>query len=233
MGWPGFDRLYRRSTTSARYSTATACGLQRYYITHDDRVIMASEVGVLPTIEPSNVKIKGRLQPGKMFLVDFDEGRLIPDEELKSEFARRRPYGKWVQDQRISLNDLEPETAKPHGFDSSTLLPRMQAFGYTVETMQFMLLPLIAVEKDPIGSMGNDSCLACLSDKPRMLYDYFRQLFAQVTNPAIDSIREEVIMSLECYIGPGAATCSNFDRVACPSAAGAASDSVQRTAWRR
>lgn len=173
----------------------------RYYITHDDRVIMASEVGVLPTIEPDNVKIKGRLQPGKMFLVDFDEGRLIPDEELKSDFASRRPYAKWIQDQRISLNDLEPEN-EAHGFDSATLLQRMQAFGYTIETMKFMLLPLIAVEKDPIGSMGNDSCLACLSDKPRMLYDYFRQLFAQVTNPAIDSIREEVIMSLECYIGP-------------------------------
>lgn len=173
----------------------------RYYITHDDRVIMASEVGVLPTIEPDNVKIKGRLQPGKMFLVDFDEGRLIPDEELKSDFARRRPYAKWMQDQRISLNDLEPEN-EAHGFDSATLLQRMQAFGYTIETMKFMLLPLIAVQKDPIGSMGNDSCLACLSDKPRMIYDYFRQLFAQVTNPAIDSIREEVIMSLECYIGP-------------------------------
>ena len=106
-----------------------------------------------------------------------------------------------MQDQRIALNDLEPEKA-PHGYDSSTLLERMQAFGFTQETMQFMLLPLIKVQKDPIGSMGNDSCLACLSDKPRMIYDYFRQLFAQVTNPAIDSIREEVIMSLECYIGP-------------------------------
>ena len=173
----------------------------RYYITHDDRVIMASEVGVLPTVEPANVKIKGRLQPGKMFLVDFDQGCLIPDEELKNDFAARRPYAKWVQDQRISLNDLEPEN-ESHGFDSATLLPRMQAFGYTVETMQFMLLPMIKVEKDPIGSMGNDSCLAVLSDKPRMVYDYFKQLFAQVTNPAIDSIREEVIMSLECYIGP-------------------------------
>ena len=173
----------------------------RYYITHDDRVIMASEVGVLPTVEPDNVKSKGRLQPGKMFLVDFDAGRLIPDEELKNDFAAQRPYANWLQNQRIDLNDLSPDK-EPHGFESATLLQRMQAFGFTVETMQFMLLPMIKVEKDPIGSMGNDSCLACLSDKPRMLYDYFKQLFAQVTNPAIDSIREEVIMSLECYIGP-------------------------------
>jgi len=173
----------------------------RYYITHDDRVIMASEAGVLPTVAPENVKAKGRLQPGRMFLVDFEQGRLIPDQELKSEFASRRPYGQWLRNQRIELNELSPNK-EPHGFDSETLLQRMQAFGFTVETMQFMLLPLVKVEKDPIGSMGNDSCLACLSDKPRMLYDYFRQLFAQVTNPAIDSIREEVIMSLECYIGP-------------------------------
>ncbi len=173
----------------------------RYYITHDDRCIMASEVGVLPTIEPSNVKQKGRLQPGRMFLIDFDEGRLIPDEELKSEFAARRPYGEWLKSERIDLNDLHPEQ-EPQGFDGATLMERMQAFGFTTETMQFMLLPLVKVQKDPIGSMGNDSCLAVLSDKPRMLYDYFKQLFAQVTNPAIDSIREEVVMSLECFIGP-------------------------------
>ena len=173
----------------------------RYYITHDDRVIMASEAGVLPTVKPENVKVKGRLQPGRMFLVDFEQGRLIPDDELKSDFASQRPYGKWLQDERIDLNELKPNK-EPHGFSPNTLLERMQAFGFTVETLQFMLLPLIKVEKDPIGSMGNDSCLACLSDKPRMLYDYFKQLFAQVTNPAIDSIREEVIMSLECYIGP-------------------------------
>ncbi|HEX6960544.1 MAG TPA: glutamate synthase-related protein, partial [Lacipirellula sp.] len=173
----------------------------RYYLTHDDRVIMASEVGVLRSIKPENVKAKGRLQPGRMFLIDFEQGRLIPDEELKHELARQRPYAKWLQKERIDLNDLHPE-ARPHGFNRQSLLERMQAFGFTVETLNFMLLPMVKVEKDPIGSMGNDSCLACLSDKPRMLYDYFRQLFAQVTNPAIDSIREEVIMSLECYIGP-------------------------------
>lgn len=190
--------------TDGRYIGATLDrnGLRpsRYYVTHDDRVIMASEVGVVD-IEPENVKEKGRLQPGRMFLVDFEQGRLIPDQELKTEIASRRPYGEWLKQQRIGLNDLNPQL-EAHGFNSSTLMERMQAFGYTIETMKFMLLPLIAVEKDPIGSMGNDSCLAVLSDKPRMLYDYFKQLFAQVTNPAIDSIREEVIMSLECYIGP-------------------------------
>ena len=172
----------------------------RYYITHDDHVIMASEVGVL-TVDPKNVKEKGRLQPGRMFLVDFEQGRLIPDEELKTEFAKCRPYAEWLQKERIDLDDL-PEPPHAHGFDPETLLERMQAFGYTTETLQFMLKPLVNQLRDPVGSMGNDSCLACLSDKPRMLYDYFKQLFAQVTNPAIDSIREEVIMSLECYIGP-------------------------------
>lgn len=174
----------------------------RYYITHDDRVIMASEVGALP-IEPANVKAKGRLQPGQMFLVDFEEGRLIPDEELKATFAKKREYRKWLSEQRIQLSEL-PVAEDSHGFEPDTLLARMQAFGFTSETMQFMLIPMIREKRDPVGSMGNDSALACLSDKPRLLYDYFKQLFAQVTNPAIDSIREEIIMSLECYIGPEA-----------------------------
>jgi glutamate synthase (NADPH/NADH) large chain len=179
----------------------------RYYLTHDDKVVMASEVGVLP-VEPSRVRAKGRLQPGRMFLIDFEQGRMIPDDELKSDIASRRPYEVWVRNQRIELNDLDT-AHEPHGFDPDTLLPRMQAFGYTTETMQFMLLPLVQEERDPIGSMGNDSALACLSDQPRLLYDYFRQLFAQVTNPAIDSIREEVIMSLECYIGPEGNLCDS------------------------
>jgi glutamate synthase (NADPH/NADH) large chain len=172
----------------------------RYYLTTDDRVIMASEVGVLP-VDPKIVLEKGRLQPGRMFLVDFEQGRLIPDEEVKKDIATRRPYAQWVRDQRIELKDLGTEN-ESHGFDPVTLLPRMQAFGYTIETLQFMLLPLVYEKRDPIGSMGNDSALAVLSDQPRMLYDYFKQLFAQVTNPPIDSIREEVIMSLECYVGP-------------------------------
>jgi len=172
----------------------------RYYLTHDDRVIMASEVGVL-ALDPALIAKKGRLEPGRMFLVDFENGRLIPDEELKNEFASRNPYGDWLRDNRIELADLHPGS-QAHGFDPDTLLARMQAFGYTTETMQFMLLPLVRQLRDPVGSMGNDSALACLSDKPRMIYDYFKQLFAQVTNPAIDSIREENIMSLECYVGP-------------------------------
>tara|TARA_B110000093_G_scaffold35472_1_gene36969 strand:- start:1822 stop:6384 length:4563 start_codon:yes stop_codon:yes gene_type:complete len=172
----------------------------RYYITNDDKVIMASEVGVLP-VDPANVKEKGRLQPGKMFLVDFEKGRLIPDEELKQDFSRRRPYGEWLKNQKLTLADI-PAAKDAHGFEPSTLLNRMQAFGYTVETMQFMLLPMVTEARDPLGSMGNDSALACLSDKSRMIYDYFKQLFAQITNPPIDSIREEVVMSLECFIGP-------------------------------
>ncbi len=172
----------------------------RYYLTTDDRVIMASEAGVLP-IDPLLVKEKGRLQPGRMFLVDFEQGQLIPDDELKRTIASERPYAEWLQRQRIELKEL-PLSEQSHGFHPETLLARMQAFGYTSETMQFMLLPLVKEKRDPIGSMGNDSALAVLSDQPRMVYDYFKQLFAQVTNPPIDSIREEVIMSLECYVGP-------------------------------
>ncbi|MGD8807956.1 MAG: glutamate synthase large subunit [Gammaproteobacteria bacterium] len=172
----------------------------RYYITHDDRVIMASEVGVVP-VDPANVKAKGRLEPGRMFLVNFEEGRLVPDDELKQEFASRHPYAVWMENQRIRLS-LLPDGEAPPAYSREELLARMQAFGYTTETLQFMLVPLINELRDPVGSMGNDSALACLSDQPRMLYDYFKQLFAQVTNPPIDSIREEVIMSLECYIGP-------------------------------
>lgn len=172
----------------------------RYYITHDDKVIMASEVGVIE-IDPANVKSKGRLQPGMMFLLDFEQGRLIDDTELKNDFSSKRPYGEWLKNQAINFSDLHTDQ-EPHGFDQDTLLNRMKAFGFTMETMQYMLLPLVTELRDPVGSMGNDSALAVLSDKPRMIYDYFKQLFAQVTNPAIDSIREEVVMSLECYIGP-------------------------------
>lgn len=172
----------------------------RYYITHDDKCIMASEVGVLP-VDPANVKFKGRLQPGKMFLIDFDQGRLIPDEEVKGLISGKRPYGEWLAQERITLADVA-STAPAPSLDNAQTLERMQAFGYTTETMQFMLIPLVTEARDPLGSMGNDSALACLSDKPRMIYDYFKQLFAQVTNPPIDSIREEVVMSLRCFIGP-------------------------------
>jgi glutamate synthase (NADPH/NADH) large chain len=172
----------------------------RYYLTHDDRVIMASEVGVLP-VPPEMVKHKGRLKPGRMFLIDFEQGRMIPDAELKNDIASQRPYGEWLNEQRLKLTKL-PVHGESHGFDPETLLSRMQSFGYTTETMQFMLRPMIEQKRDPVGSMGNDSALAVLSDQPRLAYDYFKQLFAQVTNPPIDSIREEVIMAVECYIGP-------------------------------
>ncbi|MEQ8857097.1 MAG: glutamate synthase large subunit [Pseudomonadales bacterium] len=172
----------------------------RYYITDDDKCIMASEVGVVQ-VDPARVVEKGRLQPGRMFLIDFAQGRMIPDAEIKAEWANARPYQQWLDEQRIDLEQLSPNK-EPHGFQPETLIPRMQAFGYTVETMQIMLQPLVKELRDPLGSMGNDAALAVMSEKPRMLYDYFKQRFAQVTNPAIDSIREEVIMALECYIGP-------------------------------
>ena len=172
----------------------------RFYITKNDKVIMASEVGVLD-IDPDEVLIKGRLQPGKMFLIDFEQGRMIPDEEIKSDICKSKPYGKWVSEQIIDLNSLK-KSEDSIEFIEKDLISRMQAFGYTTETMQFMLMPLVTELRDPLGSMGNDAALACLSDKPRLMFDYFKQLFAQVTNPAIDSIREEIIMSLECLIGP-------------------------------
>ena len=172
----------------------------RYYITKNDKVIMASEVGVLE-VDPKDVLIKGRLQPGKMFLIDFEEGRMIPDEEIKSEICKSKPFGEWISNQVVDLGALNKSEEKLKLVEDN-LIPRMQAFGYTTETMQFMLMPLVRELRDPLGSMGNDAALACLSDKPRLMFDYFKQLFAQVTNPAIDSIREEVIMSLECLIGP-------------------------------
>jgi len=172
----------------------------RYYVTENKRVLMASEVGVLD-IDPSTVIKKGRLEPGKMFLVDFKNGRIVADEEVKEIISNRRPYGEWLKKQRLTFDDF-PESAPAAMLSDDERLAQMRAFGYSNETMDFMLLPLIKVKKDPIGSMGNDMALACLSDKPRLLYDYFTQLFAQVTNPPIDSIREEIVMSVECFVGP-------------------------------
>ena len=170
----------------------------RFYVTDNDKVIMASEVGVLP-VNPRNVVSKGRLQPGKMFLIDFEKGKLISDEEIKKDVASQHPYKEWNSNQIVNLKDL---SASKNEEIQEDLIPKMQAFGYTTETLEFMLLPLVTELRDPLGSMGNDAALACLSDKPRMIYDYFKQLFAQITNPPIDSIREEVIMSLKCLIGP-------------------------------
>lgn len=172
----------------------------RYYITDDDKCIMASEVGVVK-VDPASVIEKGRLQPGRIFLIDFEAGRMIPDADVKGEWASAKPYQQWLDEQRLDLAEL-PGPASVEGYDKETLLHRMQAFGYTIETMHVMLQPLVKELRDPLGSMGNDAALAVMSDKPRMIYDYFKQRFAQVTNPAIDSIREEVIMALECYIGP-------------------------------
>ncbi len=174
----------------------------RYYVTKDDLVVMASEVGVLP-IEPVNVAIKGRLQPGRMFLVDFEQGRIIDDNELKTELAKEHPYGQWLSQQVIQLEDLpKPAASDVSGLDEDTLLVRMQCLGYTHEEIHKLLIPMGTDGYEATGSMGNDAALACLSDQPRMLYDYFKQMFAQVTNPPIDPIREELVMTLECAIGP-------------------------------
>ncbi|TVR70163.1 MAG: glutamate synthase large subunit [Spirochaetaceae bacterium] len=172
----------------------------RYYVTDDDLVIMASEVGAAP-IEPERVLRKGRLQPGRMFLVDFDKGRIVGDEELKDRIALRRPYRAWLEEHRLTLEQLPPPEQVPL-LESSTILQRLRGFGYTLEHLQMILKPMAEDAMEPLGSMGNDTPLAVLSDRPRLLFDYFKQLFAQVTNPPIDSIREELIMSLASYIGP-------------------------------
>jgi len=172
----------------------------RYYVTKDDLVIMASEVGVLP-IPPENVARKGRLQPGRMFLVNFEEGRIVDDSELKGLLARANPYGDWLKTQRITLKDL-PQPQNVPGYDEQTLLTRQQCLGYTNEDLQKLLAPMAINGVEALGSMGNDAALACLSDQPRLLYDYFQQTFAQVTNPPLDSDKEYVVMSLEAYIGP-------------------------------
>lgn len=189
--------------TDGRYAGAVLDrnGLRpsRYVLTDDDKVVMASEVGVLP-IPQEHVVRKGRLQPGKMFLIDFEAGRLIPDAEVKSIITAKNPYAEWLESERVTLDEL-PAASAPEP-DAQTLVHRLQAFGYTTETFQFFLYPMIAQKRDPLLSMGNDAALAALSDEPRLLYDYFKQLFAQVTNPPIDSIREEVVMSLGAYCGP-------------------------------
>jgi glutamate synthase (ferredoxin) len=171
----------------------------RYYVTKDDLVIMASEAGVLD-IPPSEVVRKGRLQPGRMFLVDTAQGRIIEDEEIKRQIASERPYQQWLDEYQIHLNDLPPAPEVPAP-DHDTLLQRQIAFGYTFEDERIVLLPMARDGVEAVGSMGNDTPLAVLSNKPRLLYDYFKQLFAQVTNPPIDCIREEIITSAETRLG--------------------------------
>ena len=171
----------------------------RYYLTSDDLVIMASEVGVLP-VPPEVVTRKGRLQPGRMFLINFEEGRVVDDTEIKGQLSQANPYSQWLKEQRLTLDELP--SALVLGVGESTLLARQQALGYSVEDVQKLLLPMARDSYEPTGSMGNDAALAVLSHQPRLVYDYFKQSFAQVTNPPLDSDKEYIVMSLEAYIGP-------------------------------
>jgi len=174
----------------------------RYCITDDDLVIMASESGVLPVAESKIVR-KWRLQPGKMFLIDLEQGRMIDDEELKASLAKAKPYKQWIENLRIRLETLGASTvANNPPRQNIALLDRQQAFGYTQEDIKFLMAPMAANGEEGIGSMGNDSPLAVLSDRNKPLYNYFKQLFAQVTNPPIDPIREAIVMSLVSFIGP-------------------------------
>jgi len=171
----------------------------RYYVTKDDLVIMASEAGVLP-IKPERVAFKGRLQPGRMFLVDMKEGRIVADEEIKEGIAKAHPYRQWLNENLVNLDDLPAvETASPE--TPVSLIQQQTAFGYTFEELRLLLAPMGRDGVEAVGSMGSDTPLAVLSDRPKLLYDYFQQLFAQVTNPPIDSIREEIITSPITTIG--------------------------------
>ena len=172
----------------------------RYIVTDDDLVIMGSECGCLPIPEERIVK-KWRLQPGKMFLVDLEKGRIVDDKELKETLAGARPYAEWIERIRVKLDEVESEKTPPLR-STVALLDRQQAFGYTQEDLKFQLAPMAQAGEEPVGSMGNDASLAVLSRRNKTLYHYFKQLFAQVTNPAIDPIREELVTSLVSFIGP-------------------------------
>ncbi|HWA68522.1 MAG TPA: glutamate synthase large subunit [Rhizomicrobium sp.] len=175
----------------------------RYIVTDDDLIILASESGVIPVPE-EKIKRKWRLQPGRMLLIDFEEGRIVEDEEIKQKFSDAEPYEEWLKEAQYKLEDLPdlPEDHRAKANDPSLLLDSQQAFGYTQEDIQFFLEPMAALGDDPIGSMGTDTPIAVLSKKPKLLYNYFKQNFAQVTNPPIDPIREELVMSLVSMIGP-------------------------------
>ncbi|MFT6581918.1 MAG: glutamate synthase (NADPH/NADH) large chain [Alphaproteobacteria bacterium] len=173
----------------------------RYIVTDDDTVVMASEMGVLPIPESKIVK-KWRLQPGKMLLIDLEQGRIIDDDEIKADLSGQRPYQEWLDRTQIVLEDL-PETGKSApASKTTTLLDQQQAFGYTQEDIKFLMTPMAATGQEAIGSMGADTPIAALSSRPKLLFAYFKQLFAQVTNPPIDPIREELVMSLMSMIGP-------------------------------
>lgn len=168
----------------------------RYYVTKDDYIIFSSEVGVID-VEPANVAYKNRLSPGKMLLIDLEEGRIISDEEIKTEMSEERPYQQWLDEQIIKLDEGHPLVEE----NVNDLLARQKAFGYTYEDVQKYLIPMISEGKDPLGSMGIDSPLAVLSDRPQSLFNYFKQTFAQVTNPPIDAIREQIVTSTVTYLG--------------------------------
>ena len=193
--------------TDGRYIGATLDrnGLRpsRYYVTKDDLVIASSEIGVCPDIPDSDVKIKHRLEPGKMFLVDFETQRIVPDDEIKEKIAAEKPYAEWVKNGMMDLSKwtkAEGMTRAPMDFSQTNR--KLNMFGYSSEKLDMILMPMAVGGKEPLGSMGNDAALAVLSEKPRQVNDYFKQLFAQVTNPPIDPIREEIVMSLVCPVGP-------------------------------
>ena len=173
----------------------------RYCVTEDDLVVMGSETGVVSGIHPADVRTKGRLQPGRMFLVDMQEGRIIRDEEIKEAISKRQPYGDWLREHLVDIAEL-PEPASVQETDPETLLQCQRSFGYTLEHQRMLLAPMASKGAEPTGSMGIDIPLACLSERPQLLFNYFKQLFAQVTNPAIDPIREELVMSTVTYVGP-------------------------------
>ncbi|MDA3955605.1 glutamate synthase large subunit [Oceanispirochaeta sp.] len=171
----------------------------RYTITKSGKVVLASEAGVID-IEPEDILENGRLEPGKMFLVDLKLHRVIRDNEIKSIISRQKPYRRWLSEQKIELKGLN-ETPRKIRHDSETLLERMKSFGYTFEDVLKVITPMASNSQEPIGSMGNDSPLAVLSERPQLIYDYFKQLFAQVTNPPIDPYREHLVMSLMSFVG--------------------------------
>lgn len=189
----------------------------RYVVTHDDRVIMASETGVLP-VDPAMVKEKGRLQPGKMFVVDLENGRIISDDELKSTICSQKPYGEWLNKYKIRLEELPEPRVLFTDLEHDQIFKYQKSFGYSTEDVETTIAPMALDGKEPIGSMGTDVPLAILSDKPQHLSSYFKQLFAQVTNPPIDPIREKLVMSLATFAGSN----GNFlveDPLACHSVA--------------
>lgn len=172
----------------------------RYCLTDDNKLVMSSEAGALP-VDQSKVVLKGRLQPGKMFVVDLNEGRIISDEELKKDICNRKPYGEWLASNKVDLKDLPDAPAPTYRHDEKTLLQRQIAHGFTSEDLRVILAPMVETSKEPIGSMGTDVPLATLSDQSQHLSSYFKQLFAQVSNPPIDPIRERLVMSLNTAFG--------------------------------